>query len=84
MVDRSKHDIPVRTDTLKASARGTADAAVLGNARTAYVEYVYWRKHNRWYHREADQLIRSGVLQELYDDGLTDLAREAGLEVQRR
>lgn len=80
VVEESKPDIPVRTGRLKASARAVGDAGVLGGARAPYAEFVYWKQHNKWYHREADQLARSGQLERIYLEGLQEMLTAAGLD----
>jgi hypothetical protein len=80
VVDEATPDIPVRTGALKASARALGDTGVLGNAKLTYVEPVYWKARNRWYHREADRLEQSGELERIYTAGLEAMLRAAGLD----
>lgn len=81
VVDRAKPDIPVATGLLKSTARGTADSVLLGNARTdKYPEIVYWRNRNKWYHRELDAMESSGTLKRMYEEGLEDMLKAAGLD----
>lgn len=83
VVDRAKPDIPVDTGLLKSTARGTADSVVLGNARTdVYPEIVYWQKQNRWYHRELDKMESTGTLKRMYEDGIEDMLKAAGLDYE--
>lgn len=82
VVDRAVPDIPVDTGLLKSTARGTADAVMLGTARTEdYPEIVYWQSQNKWYHRELDKLESGGQLKRWYEEGLEEMLKAAGLDV---
>lgn len=82
VVDRAVPDIPVDTGLLKSTARGTADAVMLGTARTEdYPEIIYWRSQNKWYHRELDKLESGGQLKRWYEEGLEEMLKAAGLDV---
>lgn len=82
VVEEATPDIPVRTGRLKSTARAVGDTGVLGGARAPYVEFVYWKQHNKWYHREADRLARSGELERIYTEGLQEMLTAAGLDYE--
>ncbi len=82
VVDEATPDIAVRTGRLKSTARAAGGAAVLGGARAPYVEFVYWRAANKWYHTEADKLERSGELEKIYTSGLEAMLAAAGIDTE--
>lgn len=82
VVQEAEPDIPVWTGKLKSTARARGDTGLLGGARAPYVEFVYWKNWNKWYHREADRLAQTGKLEQIYLAGLQDMLTAAGLDYE--